>query len=116
MTRRLVALLTALALAVTAACAGKEDPTRPPVQAGIVPSRLPARSAPSGVNVVDKDCASSAETAASAGSAGRSPQLRAAIIMYPQTRKRPAPQVEPRSHDTIVLGRAARRCEWEQAC
>ena len=35
MTRRLVALMTALALAITAACAGKNDPTRTPVAAGI---------------------------------------------------------------------------------
>ena len=35
MTRRLVALMTVLALAITAACAGKNDPTRPPVAAGI---------------------------------------------------------------------------------
>src|SRR6476661_6280377 len=33
--RHLVALVSALALAVTGACAGKDDPTRPPVQAGI---------------------------------------------------------------------------------
>jgi len=35
MTRRLVAVVVSLVIAVTAACAGKNDPTRPPVETGI---------------------------------------------------------------------------------